>query len=98
LRAESAAVALRLGEAEELLDRLSVASHRRTWVALVDGARPQIDAINAEAAARDVTVHIVVDFMHVMEYLRKGRVESQCSYIACSAATVEASCRATDGS
>lgn len=43
--------------------------HRRTWIALVDGAPAQIDAINAEAATRAVTVHIIVDFVHVTEYL-----------------------------
>jgi hypothetical protein len=30
--------------------------HRRTWVALVDGNRQQIDAITAQAATRNVTV------------------------------------------
>jgi hypothetical protein len=44
-------------------------THRRTWVALVDGARAQIDAINTEAAARGVDIHIIVDFVHVAEYV-----------------------------
>src|SRR5664280_529884 len=39
-------------------------THARTWVALVDGNRQQIDAIAAEAAARHVTVIIIVDFVH----------------------------------
>ncbi|MDA8063021.1 MAG: ISKra4 family transposase, partial [Actinomycetota bacterium] len=43
--------------------------HRRTWVALVDGACHQIERIRAEARRRKVTVTIVVDFVHVMEYL-----------------------------
>jgi len=42
--------------------------HLRTWVVLVDGAPHQIDLINAEAAARNVTVHIVIDIIHVLEY------------------------------
>jgi hypothetical protein len=42
--------------------------HRRTWVVLVDGAPHQIDLVNAEAAARNVTVHIVIDIIHVLEY------------------------------
>ncbi|WP_037854540.1 ISKra4 family transposase [Streptomyces sp. NRRL S-1824] len=42
--------------------------HLRTWVVLVDGAPHQIDLINAEAAARHVTVHIVIDIIHVLEY------------------------------
>jgi len=44
-------------------------AHERTWVALVDGARHQIDRIKAEAKARDLDVTIVCDFVHVMEYL-----------------------------
>ena len=42
---------------------------QRTWVALVDGAKHQIDRIQAEAAARDVQVTIVCAFIHVLEYL-----------------------------
>jgi len=44
-------------------------AHERTWIALVDGARHQIDRIKVEAKARDVDVTIVCDFVHVMEYL-----------------------------
>ncbi|HET9828541.1 MAG TPA: hypothetical protein VFQ11_08530 [Nocardioidaceae bacterium] len=44
-------------------------THSRTWIALVDGANHQIDRINAEAASRGVQVHILVDFVHVVEYL-----------------------------
>jgi hypothetical protein len=44
-------------------------NHQRTWVALVDGNNHQIDRIGAEAARRDLHVHIVVDFVHVLEYL-----------------------------
>ncbi|WP_079190230.1 ISKra4 family transposase [Actinacidiphila paucisporea] len=43
--------------------------HRRSWVVLVDGARHQLDLITAEAERRDVTVHIVIDVIHVLEYL-----------------------------
>jgi hypothetical protein len=43
--------------------------HRRTWVVLVDGARHQLDLIRAEAARRNATVHIVIDIIHVLEYL-----------------------------
>jgi len=42
---------------------------QRTWIALVDGACHQIDRIKAEGRRRGVTVTIVVDFVHVMEYL-----------------------------
>jgi hypothetical protein len=44
-------------------------THARTWVALVDGNNHQIDRITTEAAAKSVTVTIVVDFIHVLEYL-----------------------------
>ncbi|MDP9208471.1 MAG: ISKra4 family transposase [Actinomycetota bacterium] len=47
-------------------------AHERTWVALVDGNRQQIDTIQAQAAARGVTVTIVIDFVHVLEYLWKA--------------------------
>lgn len=43
--------------------------HRRRWVALVDGNRHQIDCIEAQAAQRNVSVAIVVDLIHVLEYL-----------------------------
>jgi hypothetical protein len=46
--------------------------HTRTWVALVDGDRHQIDVIRAEAASRGITITIVVDFIHVLEYLWKA--------------------------
>ena len=43
--------------------------HARTWVALVDGNIHQIDRIKAEAKQRDVEIRIVIDFVHVLEYL-----------------------------
>lgn len=43
--------------------------HQRTWVVLVDGNRTQIDAIEAEAARRGVKVTIIIDLIHVLEYL-----------------------------
>lgn len=43
--------------------------HARTWVALVDGNNHQIERINAEAATRGLTVPILIDFIHVLEYL-----------------------------
>lgn len=47
-------------------------THRRTRVILVDGARHQLDLIQAEATHRGVTVHILVDLIHVLEYLWKA--------------------------
>lgn len=43
--------------------------HRRPWVALVDGAPHQIEVIEREAGSRNVEITLVVDFIHVLEYL-----------------------------
>jgi hypothetical protein len=43
--------------------------HLRTWVVLVDGAEHQVALIRAEAARRGVTIHIIVDIIHVLKYL-----------------------------
>jgi hypothetical protein len=43
--------------------------HRRTWVALVDGNSHQIQRIKYEARTRGVTVTIICDFVHVLQYL-----------------------------
>lgn len=43
--------------------------HLRPWVAIVDGAKHQIDVIKAEATRRGIDVPIVVDLIHVLEYL-----------------------------
>lgn len=45
--------------------------HERTWIALADGDRHQIAAIEKEAASREVTITILIDFIHVLEYLWK---------------------------
>lgn len=45
--------------------------HERTWVALADGDLYQIAAIENEAARRQITITILVDFIHVLEYLWK---------------------------
>jgi hypothetical protein len=44
-------------------------SHARDWVALVDGNAQQISTLHAEAAARGVSVPILIDFVHVLEYV-----------------------------
>jgi hypothetical protein len=43
--------------------------HLRTWVVLVDGADHQLGLIRAEAARRGVTIHVVIDIIHVLEYI-----------------------------
>ncbi len=47
-------------------------ARQRTWIALVDGDTSQIGQIQAKAAERGVTVTILVDFIHVLEYLWKA--------------------------
>lgn len=46
--------------------------HARTWVALVDGNNHQIDRIRTEATRRGLTVPILIDLIHVLEYLWKA--------------------------
>ncbi|HYN74199.1 MAG TPA: ISKra4 family transposase [Nakamurella sp.] len=48
------------------------AEHQRVWVALVDGANHQLDRIRAEATAREIEVHVLIDLVHVIEYLWKA--------------------------
>ena len=43
--------------------------HLRTWVVLVDGAEHQLALIRAEAARLGIEIHIVIDLIHVLEYL-----------------------------
>lgn len=44
-------------------------NHLRPWVALVDGAKHQIDVIGSEAKRRRIKIHVICDFVHVLEYL-----------------------------
>jgi hypothetical protein len=46
--------------------------HDRTWIALAGGDNHQIGQIQDQAAARGVPVTILVDFVHVQEYLWKA--------------------------
>jgi len=43
--------------------------HQRVWVALVDGNNHQIDRIKKEAKTRKLKVTILIDVIHVIEYL-----------------------------
>lgn len=49
--------------------------HRRRWIVLVDGANHQLDCINSEAERRGVKADIIVDFVHVIEYLWRAADE-----------------------
>jgi hypothetical protein len=46
--------------------------HVRTWIALVDGDNHQLGLFQAAAAARGITLAVVIDFIHVLEYLWKA--------------------------
>ncbi|MEU3283339.1 ISKra4 family transposase [Streptomyces antibioticus] len=43
--------------------------HHRPWIVLVDGAHHQLGLIHAEAERRNITVHVLLDFVHVAEYV-----------------------------
>jgi hypothetical protein len=46
--------------------------HLRTWVVLTGGAEHQLDLIRAEAARRAVEIHMVIDLVHMLEYIWKA--------------------------
>jgi hypothetical protein len=46
--------------------------HQRTWVVLVDGEPHQLNMIKATAKQQSVAVTIVIDFIHVLEYVWKA--------------------------
>jgi hypothetical protein len=46
--------------------------HKRERAVLIDGNNTQIEAVTAEAGRRGITVTIVIDFVHVLEYLWKA--------------------------
>jgi hypothetical protein len=45
---------------------------RRQWVVLVDGVCHKLDCIESEARRRGIEIKIIVDFVHVFEYLWKA--------------------------
>jgi hypothetical protein len=47
-------------------------ARQQTWIALADGDNYQIGLIQAQAAARGITVTILIDLIHVLEYLWKA--------------------------
>jgi hypothetical protein len=62
-----AVIAAAFGEAER-----RDPGHQREWVVLIDGNNTQIEAAAAEAARRGVTITIIIDFIHVLEYCWKA--------------------------
>lgn len=65
---------------------------RRRWVVLVDGANHQLDCIRQEAERRGVHIDIIIDFIHVLEYLWKAAEDLHTSHNA-RAAFVHATAR-----
>jgi hypothetical protein len=47
-------------------------ARQRTWVILVDGAEHQLGLIRVEAARRGITISILIDLIHVLEYIWKA--------------------------
>lgn len=47
-------------------------AHARSWIALVDGNNHQIARITAEAHDRGVPITILIDLIHVLEYIWKA--------------------------
>ena len=43
--------------------------HELRWVVVVDGNKDQLALIQAEAARRGISITIVIDFIHVLQYL-----------------------------
>jgi hypothetical protein len=62
---DAAAVIAKVFEEAERRDP----AHERAWVALVDGNNHQIDRIKQEAKKHKVKVTILIDCVHVLEYL-----------------------------
>ncbi len=44
-------------------------NHQRRWIALVDGNRHQIDCIETQAQQRELNITILIDLIHVLEYI-----------------------------
>ena len=65
------AIAVTIGKIFDEAERRDP-GRNRTWIALVDGDNCQIAMIQAQAAARGITLTILVDFIHVLEYLWKA--------------------------
>jgi hypothetical protein len=65
---------------------------QRRWVVLVDGANHQLDCLQREAERRGVHIDIIIDFIHVLEYLWKAAEDLHPTHPA-RAAFVQATAR-----
>ena len=65
-------------EPTEVIDEMFAEAHRRDplkrkhWVVLVDGSEPQLDAVLERAERAGVEVTVILDLIHVLEYLWKA--------------------------
>ncbi|MGD9817873.1 MAG: hypothetical protein AB7V04_04145 [Desulfomonilaceae bacterium] len=57
---------------------------KRTWAVLVDGAEKQLDLILGFVLQHGAEVHLILDFIHVLEYVRKA------AYSFCSVGSKDA--------
>ena len=62
--------------------------HVKRWVVLVDGAETQLDLVEAGAAAYGVDVTVILDIIHVVEYVWKA------AHVFHREASPERACRA----
>ena len=69
MQADCKGITMRLEALRAATAKARDPGHQRTWVVLVDGAEHQLDLIRAEAARRGATIHIIIDIIHVLEYL-----------------------------
>ena len=46
--------------------------HRRTWLVLVDGNNDQLERVRQQAEARHADIAVLIDLIHVLEYLWKA--------------------------
>lgn len=60
-----------IGQVFDEADRRDPGHHRR-WIVLVDGNAHQIERTHAQARAHHTEVTIVIDFVHVLEYIWKA--------------------------
>lgn len=56
--------------------------HRRRWVVVVDGANHQLECLIKYAKAMKVSITIIIDFIHVLEYVWKAAEDLHATYPA----------------
>jgi hypothetical protein len=56
--------------------------HRRRWVVVVDGANHQLECLKKHAKAMKAPITIIIDFIHVLEYVWKAAEDLHPTYPA----------------